>query len=666
MKKKGFTMVELLAVVVILGIIGTIGVVGVTKIIKSSHERHNIAQAKLFVSGAQMYFTDNKSKLPTKTFTSKEISLKELQEKNYIEKIVDYKKDEYDKEKSYAYVTKMGTGKYAYDGELLTKEGERTKYKPQSNDNGKVTFYIGNQNFTNRTVYTNAKSNKVVKVLIEDPDTIAGYIITLYKGGKELRELEYKEIGNQTQVETKITIRPEEYPDGQYRIQVKVVDIYNNQKTAKSGTLIVDTIAPQCETILKGTNGKNNWYISNVETKAECTDLDEKGNKKNVSGCASKVLLTTTGATENVENKEVGEWKIQKNGVSYLTYKVSDRAGNETVCKTTEVKKDTEKPTCTSVAAGPDAVDANGYVEWTNNNRNITGSCSDNISGCVVENVMKIIDTSAEKASPGIVVDNAGNETNCGDINVYIDKGVPRWKPDCAGNPNCNGNGITSLHNGQWFNQKQYENSGNNGYRMGQYYDPSISGIKAIKRYRQNSLGLWDYLDEVIYPGPGVNANFTNNYRKTNYYYDDQNNNIGFQIVNRANSTSEISSVSIKIDKVAPTIDGFNIGGNGSHSVNCSDSLSGVKKLVKYSTTPGWVTGIEIDEGTGEPWMQTTAIWDATGVKNPAFACKDAAGNSSTASYPAKCTSCSDGSGKDPNWKNCHNHGLSINCSSGH
>lgn len=665
MKKKGFTMAELLAVVVILGIIGTIGVVGVTKIIKSSHKRHNLAQAKIFVSGAQMYFTDNKSKLPTKTFTSKEISLKELQEKNYIEKIVDYKKDEYDKEKSYAYVTKMGTGKYAYDGELLTKEGERTKYKPQSNDNGKVTFYIGTQNFTNRTVYTNAKSNKEVSVKIEDPDTIAGYIITLYKGGKELRELEYKEIGNQTTVETKITIRPEEYPDGQYKIQVKVIDIYNNQKMAKSGTLVVDTIAPQCETRVNGTSGLNNWYISNVETKAECTDLDEKGNKKNVSGCASKVLLTTTGATENVENKEVGEWKIQKDGISYLTYKVSDKAGNETVCKTTEVKKDTEKPTCTSAAVGSDSVDANGYVEWTNNNRSITGSCSDNISGCAVEKVGKMIDTSTERDSPGTVVDNAGNETTCGDINVYIDKGVPVWKKDCAGNPNCNGNGITSLHNGSWFNQKQYENSGNNGYRMGQYYDPSISGIKAIKRYRQNGSGSWDYLDEVVYPGPGVNATFTNNYRQTNYYYEDQNNNIGYQIVNRANSTSDISSVSIQIDKVAPTIYGFSIGNNGHHSVNCSDSLSGVKRLVKYSLTPGWVTGTEIDEGTGESLMNLDEIWHATGEKNPAFACKDAAGNSSTVSYPAKCTSCSDGTGVNP-LKNCHNHNLGINCSHGH
>lgn len=665
-KKKGFTMIELLAVVVILGIIGTIGVVGVTKIIKSSHERHNLAQAKLFVSGAQMYFTDNKSKLPTKTFTSKEVSLRELQDKNYIEKIVDYKKDEYNAEKSYAYVTKMGTGRYAYDGELLTQDGERTKYKPQQNDNGTVIFYIGNQNFTNRTAYTNAKKEKEVSIKIKDPDTIAGYIITLYKGGKELRELEYKEVGNETQVETKIKISPKEYPDGQYKIQAKVIDIYNNQKTAKSGTLVVDTIAPLCETKVKGTSGKNDWYISDIETKAECKDMDEKGNEKNASGCVKTVYLTTTGATENVENKEVESWTVKKDGVSKLTYKVSDQAGNETVCETTEVKKDTEKPTCTSSATGPDASDLNGYTEWTNHNRDITGFCTDHISGCVVENVKKTISDSTEKTSPGKVTDQAGNETDCSDINVYVDKGNPVWKKDCANNPNCNGNGITSIHNGKWFNKRHYEASGNKGYRMGQYYDPSISGIKEIKRYRLNAEGNWEYKDSAVYPGPGVNTTFTNNYRQTNYYYEDQNNNIGYQIVNRANSTSEISSVSVMIDKVAPTLYGFYIGDNGSHGIWCNDSLSGVTRLVKYSLTPGWVTGIEIDDGTGEMVNHMEERWASTGVKNPTFACKDAAGNSSTASYPAKCTSCSDGSGKDPNWKNCHKHELGINCSSGH
>lgn len=62
--KRGFTMVELLATIVIIGILGTIGVVGVTRSMKSAKDRYYVAQNKLFISAAQTYFTDNKSRLP--------------------------------------------------------------------------------------------------------------------------------------------------------------------------------------------------------------------------------------------------------------------------------------------------------------------------------------------------------------------------------------------------------------------------------------------------------------------------------------------------------------------------------------------------------------------------------------------------------------------------
>ena len=98
LNKRGFTMVELLATIVIIGILGTVGVVGVTKSIKSAKDRYYVAQNKLFISAAQTYFTDNKSRLPMKSGTNKKVTLKTLNDENYIEKIVDYNKKEYNKD----------------------------------------------------------------------------------------------------------------------------------------------------------------------------------------------------------------------------------------------------------------------------------------------------------------------------------------------------------------------------------------------------------------------------------------------------------------------------------------------------------------------------------------------------------------------------------------
>lgn len=405
MRKKGFSMVEILVAVVILGIIGTIGVAGVTRIIKSSHERHNLAQAKLFVSGAQMYFTDKKDRLPTKTFTSKEVSLSTLQELNYVEKIVDYKKEAYDSEKSYAYVTKMGTGKYAYDGELITKDGQRTKYKPEKNDNGSVVFSIEGKDFTNKTAYTNARNKKDVKVKIKDPDTIAGYIITLYKGGKELRQLEYKEIGNQKEVETTIKISPEEYPDGQYQIQVKVIDIYNNQLISKSGTLVVDTIAPTCYP----TNTSKKWSNEGRKIGYGCSDLG--------SGC---------------KKSEVGSNTFQKTvKTATISYQIEDKAENITICNVVvDVYVDKTPPVCIS---------SGGNSNWTKNSRTITGECSDFDSGCVKLKYEKIYkeEINTDKATAGKACDKAGNCINCtSDQIVKIDKTEPIFFDDAFGRTN--------------------------------------------------------------------------------------------------------------------------------------------------------------------------------------------------------------------------------------
>ena len=53
MNKKGFTLMELLATVVILGIISTIGIVSVNKVLKKSHKEYEVKQANMVTTAAQ-------------------------------------------------------------------------------------------------------------------------------------------------------------------------------------------------------------------------------------------------------------------------------------------------------------------------------------------------------------------------------------------------------------------------------------------------------------------------------------------------------------------------------------------------------------------------------------------------------------------------------------
>ncbi len=93
MNNKGFSMVEILAVVVILGVLSTIGIVSVTKLIENSRKHYYEAQSDQLVLAAQSYANDNKNILPKNIGGTHTIYLKELIDKKYIkEDIVDKNK----------------------------------------------------------------------------------------------------------------------------------------------------------------------------------------------------------------------------------------------------------------------------------------------------------------------------------------------------------------------------------------------------------------------------------------------------------------------------------------------------------------------------------------------------------------------------------------------
>ncbi len=57
--QKGFTLVELLAVIVILGIIAAIAVPAIGKIVQNSHDKAAKSEAIIALNAAQLYFLEN-------------------------------------------------------------------------------------------------------------------------------------------------------------------------------------------------------------------------------------------------------------------------------------------------------------------------------------------------------------------------------------------------------------------------------------------------------------------------------------------------------------------------------------------------------------------------------------------------------------------------------
>lgn len=85
MKRNGFTLVEVLAVIIILGIIGVIIMPAVTGSINDSKDELYDMQVSNIVEAGKTWSADNLNSLPTTVGDVKKVSLKELQEDGYID-----------------------------------------------------------------------------------------------------------------------------------------------------------------------------------------------------------------------------------------------------------------------------------------------------------------------------------------------------------------------------------------------------------------------------------------------------------------------------------------------------------------------------------------------------------------------------------------------------
>ena len=89
---KGFTIVEILAAVIILGVLSLIAIVSVSSVLDRAEENHYKTQKDTLIMAAKSYVQDNRNLLPKNVGDSRIITLKELQDAKYIGKVVDRSK----------------------------------------------------------------------------------------------------------------------------------------------------------------------------------------------------------------------------------------------------------------------------------------------------------------------------------------------------------------------------------------------------------------------------------------------------------------------------------------------------------------------------------------------------------------------------------------------
>ena len=94
LKRTGFTLVELLAAIVIIGILSFFAVTGVTRYIRQSKKVKNEENVKNIKMAAQMYMQANRSSLPKNIGESIILDVRTLRDTNYLKEDITNSKGE--------------------------------------------------------------------------------------------------------------------------------------------------------------------------------------------------------------------------------------------------------------------------------------------------------------------------------------------------------------------------------------------------------------------------------------------------------------------------------------------------------------------------------------------------------------------------------------------
>jgi prepilin-type N-terminal cleavage/methylation domain-containing protein len=355
--RRGFTLVELLAVIVILGILSMIGIASVSKLISKSKQTYLEQQEKNISMAAESYLQANTNAKPKSIGDSVNLSIKDLKSSNYLKEDITNSNGDSCMSNSFVRVYKYSKSEYSYTAYLYCGDDEvpDTIEVPSPTISVLLTDSSGNKN--DQAVFDNVKS-AVLKInmtggSINDGSLVAidGYYFSI--STKSSASDEYTEVYNsgtlsangKDSLSVNKTIGDYVNLTGDTYVSIKVVVTnVSGGKTEKNITtsdknseaIYNDKKAPECgegENITGAAEDENDWINKKDAEKGTnnsrtisigCSDGEGSGCLRN--------KFTKTWPNKNTTDAEY----------SYITIK--DNNGNTTDCRV-RVNVDSTSPT---------------------------------------------------------------------------------------------------------------------------------------------------------------------------------------------------------------------------------------------------------------------------------------------------------------------------------
>ena len=355
MKKfnRGFSLVELLAAIVIMGILSGIAVVGVTFLLNKAEREYYKAQESEVIMAAKSYTQDNRSFLPKRVGQKNQIYLKTLQDKKYIGDVLDRNKKKCDPDRSYVQVYRYNKNNYSYVVNLVCDKYTSEGRNPTNLVGPDIKFVFSGIGANDN--YDLAK----VTVTIEDEDKISGYRYIISKSGNEIKNS--GDIDGKLEKKVTFTIPLKEFVPGTVEVKVIATDFYGNESTKKETKTIKNSKAPTC-TVLKanttwtnkppvevqvkcidytGLGCKKDVYTQLFYTEAKVSVIEMEDNSGNKGECSANTYIDLTPpSTPVIKNTYENKWTNKKytvqvtsvdstSGIAYFEYRYPNSVGKD-------------------------------------------------------------------------------------------------------------------------------------------------------------------------------------------------------------------------------------------------------------------------------------------------------------------------------------------------
>ena len=421
--KKAFTIIELLAVILIISLLMIVVIPSVVKFMKKGTESYyRSLESELKTAGAD-YVETYRSLLPQNIGHVRVIELDELVNNNYIDPVLDEKKNEcigqvtIEKVKtdSYKYYSCIKCGDYyTSEGEYCIYDSNLGKFENKESEN----VYTDTSDYEIRVEKDNYEVNQT-------EDFVSPLAEVYYKGQLIKSDLE----GSPTKIDTNSlgeTTVVYYYHGAKKNIKVNVIDNINPSKT---------------QVVLKyendaGTDYKGQWYSGNIYVQYKATDYTVKGIKgagiDHYEVSSDGVNFVSLDSENQEEFKKISKTEQQmiKEG-NYVRYvRAVDKDGNIGPVNSYRIKIDKTKPTCSFAGESTDwQPNLNLPENERVTSRTIVATCSDSVSDCTEATKSKTwVETTTNKTKylSYTIVDLAGNSKLCEKtVNVYLDKQKP-------------------------------------------------------------------------------------------------------------------------------------------------------------------------------------------------------------------------------------------------